>query len=116
MFGDFSTFEFNSPFAVILIVLATLLVPLVFLNLLIALVSEAFALVADRIIRTDYAALTEIILDLEEFMFWNRHIKKMNHLVVAKHTDLKDAINEGRNNKMANKITGHLDKQIDLVL
>ena len=110
MFGDFGTFKFDSPFAVILIVLATLLVPLVFLNLLIALVSEAFAIVADEIIRTDYAALSDIILELEEFMFWNLGVKKLKHLVVAKHTDLKETMQEGRSTRMVKKLITHLDK------
>jgi hypothetical protein len=110
MFADFGAFEFESPFAIFLIFMASLLIPLVFLNLLIALISEAFAIVADGIIRSDYAALTDIILELEEFMFWNVGNRKMTHLVVAQHTNFASSYNEGRNNKMANKIKMHLDK------
>lgn len=42
MFADFDSFTNRDVLTIILLLLATLLVPLVFLNLLIALISEAF--------------------------------------------------------------------------
>jgi hypothetical protein len=84
MFGDFSNFPNRDAFSLILLLLATLIVPLVFLNLLIALISDAFAVVNENLIRSDYSELTDIILELEEFMFWNSSKSTSAHLVVAK--------------------------------
>jgi mannitol-specific phosphotransferase system IIBC component len=83
MFADFESFENRDVFTVLMLLFATILVPLVFLNLLIALISEAFSNVVENITRSDYAELTDIILELEEFMFWNKGNNKTTHLIVA---------------------------------
>ena len=43
MYGDFGTIETESIFEYVLLIMATMLVPLLMLNLLIAIISEAFA-------------------------------------------------------------------------
>jgi hypothetical protein len=86
MFADFDAFENRDVFTILLLLFATILVPLVFLNLLIALISEAFATVVENLIRSDYSELTDIILELEEFMFWNINDNGATHLVVAQHS------------------------------
>jgi uncharacterized membrane protein len=94
-----------------LLLFATLLVPLVFLNLLIALISEAFAIVNENLLRSDYSELTDIILELEEFMFWNMDKNNSTHLVVAKQQN-NSAVNwSGRSNLVAQKVKGELDRQ-----
>jgi hypothetical protein len=83
MFADFGEFTNRDFFTVILLLFATILVPLVFLNLLIALISDAHAILSENLVRSDYAELTDIILELEEFMFWNSDQVKATHLIVA---------------------------------
>ena len=93
-----------------LLLFATLLVPLVFLNLLIALISEAFAIVNENLLRSDYAELVDIILELEEFMFWNAGQEaKCTHLVVAQHANHTKPAYTSRSTKMAQKVKVDLD-------
>ena len=60
--------------------------------------------------------MCDIILELEEFMFWNKDNKKMTHLVVAEQDTNQSAQWEGRTNKMANKVNMHLDKATSEIL
>jgi hypothetical protein len=116
MFADFGAFENRDFFTVALLILATILVPLVFLNLLIALISDAFAVVSENLVRSDFAELTDIILELEEFMFWNADKNKATHLVVAQQSFDNKVEWAGRGNKVANKVKNDLDKQEKNVL
>jgi hypothetical protein len=110
MFGDFANFKNRDAFSLTLLLLATLIVPLVFLNLLIALISEAFAIVSENLIRSDYSELTDIILELEEFMFWNKRKASSSHLLVAKTEANQAIVWTGRSNKVTQKVKGELDK------
>lgn len=66
---------------------------------------------AESITRSDYAELTDIILELEEFMFWNSGNKDMTHLVVATHTDNSVRKWEGRSHNMAKKVNAEMEVQ-----
>jgi hypothetical protein len=81
MYGEF--FDTQTTTEYILLLGASLLVPLLMLNLLIAIISEAHAEVVENKVRQDYAELCNICLELEGFMFWNRGSELMKHLVVA---------------------------------
>jgi hypothetical protein len=87
MFADFDSFENKDIFTILMLLFATILVPLVFLNILIALISEAFANVVENIQRSDYLELTDIIFELEGFMIWNRSENRASHLVVAQNSN-----------------------------
>lgn len=53
MFADFDSFMNRDLFTILMLLFATILVPLVFLNLLIALISDAFANVMETLVRSD---------------------------------------------------------------
>jgi hypothetical protein len=85
MYGEFYDFESESGSTTeyLLLLAASLLVPLLMLNLLIAIISEAHAEVVENKVRQDYAEICNICLELEGFMFWNRRNEHISHLVVA---------------------------------
>jgi hypothetical protein len=55
MYGDFGDIETKSVFDFVLLIIATIMVPLLMLNLLIAIISEAYAELAENKVRQDNA-------------------------------------------------------------
>jgi hypothetical protein len=80
MFGDFTDFytaEAESTESVdsmdwILLIMATTITPLVMLNLLIAIMGDAYESVNEQREKRDAYALNSIILELEIYRFWIR--------------------------------------------
>jgi uncharacterized paraquat-inducible protein A len=73
MFGDFDGIEHDTIGEAGILFLASILVPLLMLNLLIAIISEAHAEVVENKIKGDYAKKCTIILELEAYVVWNRN-------------------------------------------
>jgi hypothetical protein len=109
MYGDFGGLETNTAFDYGLLIIATILVPLLMLNLLIAIISEAYAELAENKIRQDNAQLCSIILELEAFMFWNRKETTMEHLVVAENVIPTMSQSEGQTRGVVKQLSKVLD-------
>lgn len=86
MFGEFGEIELK-PFDMIEFIMVTTIVPLVLLNLLVAIVSEAYTTVQEDIDKIDNAQLNSMILEIETYMVWNKHIDDLQYLVYAQYDD-----------------------------
>ena len=58
----------------------TLLIPLVFFNLLIAIISDTFDRVYANKVASDYREKASLILEVESILLWRRRGKKMQLL------------------------------------
>mmetsp|Transcript_741 Transcript_741/g.416 ORF Transcript_741/g.416 Transcript_741/m.416 type:complete len:117 (+) Transcript_741:19-369(+) len=72
-YGEF-TIDGYVPFDWIVFVLATLFMPLIMLNLLIAIMSDTYEKVASDMIEADARELNELILEHESFLIWNKSV------------------------------------------
>ena len=70
-FGDFNTEGFDN-WQWALFVIATIFLPLMLLNLLIAIVSDTFDRVYQNRVASDYKELAKLVLEQEYLMFWKR--------------------------------------------
>ena len=84
MFGEFDEDDYdknlrtlNGP---IIFFLNTCIMPLIMLNLLIAIMSDTYANVMESIKDTDYKAMNIIIMQIEHYLFWKRNIGQPFHL------------------------------------
>ena len=64
---------------------ATILLPLMLLNLLIAIISDTFDRVYSNRIASDYKEIANLILEQENLMFWNRKKRGLKYLHVIKY-------------------------------
>jgi len=71
MLGDFDVGSFSLP-QWILFILGSLLLLIVMLNLLISIISESFDRISFEKLESDSKLRLEIILDVENCLFWNR--------------------------------------------
>lgn len=77
--GDFST-NFTSYFDWGIFMVATMINPLIMLNLLIAIMSDTATYVDSVDDIFGWRELTQMILDMEKVMFWKKHLKVKNFL------------------------------------
>lgn len=77
--GDFST-NFTSLFDWGIFLLATMINPLIMLNLLIAIMSDTASYVDSIDDICGWRELTQMILDMEKVMFWKKHLNVKNFL------------------------------------
>ena len=71
MYGDFNTDGYTN-INWFLFLIASTLMPLVMLNMLVAIMSDTYARVMADIVPTDYFELNQMILEQEEIQVWNR--------------------------------------------
>ena len=76
IYGDFNEVDNYGPVAWVFFIMATVLVPLVMMNLLIAIISDTFERVYSSKTASDYKEKTALILEVENLMFWNRNKKE----------------------------------------
>ena len=65
--------------------------PLVMLNLLIAIMSDTFERVSNSMAEADGKELNSMILEQELMLFWNRNEKKKEHLHWAMYAEAGDS-------------------------
>ena len=75
MNGDFNYDDYTKPLWV-MFVIATVFMPLIMLNLLIAIMGDTFERVNSVMIEADGRELNALILEQENMMFWNRKVYK----------------------------------------
>jgi hypothetical protein len=71
MYGDFQADDYSATNWVLFLIASTLL-PLVMLNMLIAIMSDTYGRVMADIVPSDFYELNKMILEQEEVMLWNR--------------------------------------------
>jgi hypothetical protein len=80
IYGDFN-FDYDGPIRLLLFVTSTLLMPLVMVNLLIAILSNTFEKVTAAEGRAIYLQKCCIICDLELLLFWNANKERLGFIV-----------------------------------
>lgn len=64
--------------------------PLIMLNLLIAIMSDTYERVSNGMVEADGKELNSLILEQENMLFWNRNQKSKSYLHWAVYTDSCD--------------------------
>lgn len=104
LFGDFGDLPLNNFFEWTLFLAASLFIPLVMLNLLIAVISEAHAGVVENQEKGDYAQLNTIILELERLLVWKVDSGHRDFLITAEYENGSQAGYAGKSAATANKV------------
>ena len=84
-YGDFAYVDDYGAVEWIFFLLSTVLMPLVMMNLLIAIISDTFERVYTSKVPSDYKEKTALILEVENLMFWRRNVKEKVFLHVIKY-------------------------------
>jgi hypothetical protein len=79
MYGDFNYDEYSQPLW-ILFTIASIFMPLIMLNLLIAIMGDTFERVNSLMVEADGRELNSMILEQENMMLWNRKVKDRTYL------------------------------------
>jgi len=85
MYGDYAFFSDDSILSTILFFFWTMLFVLVMMNLLIAIIGNAYSDLSATKEKEDYYALNKIIIELEYFMTYNRTNMQRHHLIYAEY-------------------------------
>jgi hypothetical protein len=80
MYGDFDTDSYPQGGNWVLFIIASTILPLVMLNMLIAIMSDTYARVMADIVPSDFAELNDMILEQEEVLLWRRGLGKPQFL------------------------------------
>ena len=93
-YGDFIYVDNYGLFEWMFFVFSTLIVPLVMMNLLIAIISDSFERVYNSKLSFDFQVKCSLILEAENLLFWRRNkpAYKFLHMVLKRH--LVDKQNE----------------------
>lgn len=91
----------------------TFAIPLIFFNLLIAIISDTFDRVYDNKKASDYKEKASLILEVENLLLWNRNKKLLNFLHVIKYKSaefLQEDSWEGKINLLRSEMLRKLSK------
>ena len=91
-YGDFENLDINSMTGLqwFYFLIFTLLIPLVFFNLLIAIISDTFDRVYSNKTSSDYREKASLILEVEYMIFWRRAGTQMQYLYSILRADSGD--------------------------
>jgi hypothetical protein len=64
-----------------------IIITLVMMNLLIAVISDTFARTMSKIAQASNSQMSDVLLELETFIFWNRDKKEEGYCVFAEYVD-----------------------------
>ncbi|CDW80324.1 wd-40 repeat protein [Stylonychia lemnae] len=78
-FGDFETDNYTAANWTLFII-GSVLIPLIMLNMLVAIMSDTYARVMSDILPSDFLELNQMILEQEEIQFWNRRKGQLGYL------------------------------------
>jgi hypothetical protein len=88
MYGDFQgSYTSYNVAEWLLFILATIVIPLIMLNLLIAIMSDTYERVTTGMVEADGKELNSLILEQESIMFWNKNVDEKSHLHWVVQTD-----------------------------
>ena len=79
MYGDFSVDDYNTTMWALFTV-ASVMMPLVMLNLLIAIMSDTYERVSNSMVEADGRELNSLIIEQEQILMWNRHVGQREYL------------------------------------
>lgn len=82
MFGDFDPGNYT-PANWILFIISSAFLPLVMLNMLIAIMSDTYARVMGEVVPSDFLELAKMIFEQEQMLFWKRSQGTNQHLHFA---------------------------------
>ena len=99
--GDFDA-DYHNVFDWIIFFLATMLNPLIMLNLLISIMGDTYGVVQESSIIANFQELTEMIIEIEKLMFWK---KRLNHKHFLQQCDFVTH-DEGGSEKNLEKMRG----------
>ena len=91
MFSGFSVEEDSYPFYKFLYIMLTIIQVLVMFNLLISIVGDTRSAVISKEKIIEPQSVNSIILEMEQYMLWNRKANKKAHLVFAEYENITDA-------------------------
>ncbi|CDW80596.1 wd-40 repeat protein [Stylonychia lemnae] len=78
-FGDFETDNYTTANWALFII-GSVLIPLIMLNMLVAIMSDTYARVMSDVLPSDFLELNQMILEQEEIQFWNRRKGQLGYL------------------------------------
>lgn len=104
--ANFTTLEWTYFF------IFTILIPLVFFNLLIAIVSDTFDRVWQNKGASDYKELASLILEVENLLLWNRKVKDKGFLHVVRYKSAEFLTEDSWDGKI-NALKKDVIKKID---
>jgi hypothetical protein len=85
IFGSFGDYQMNSTLQMVLFMVTSIMMPLLMMNLLIAILGQTYVDVKEKWAENMYFQKVSIIYDLELIMFWNKNAKSNKfHLLYAK--------------------------------
>jgi hypothetical protein len=89
MTGSFNTEgePVKFKFTWILYFYLTIIITLVMMNLLIAVISDTFSRTMAKIAQASNSQMSDVLLELETFLFWNRDTKEEGYCVFAEYVD-----------------------------
>ena len=96
MFGDFSTDDYVLTAEWALFIVSSIFMPLVMLNLIIAIMSDTYERVTSGMVEADGKELNSLILEQESLMFYARDEQVSNHLHWAQQSEEQGGEWQGR--------------------
>ena len=94
IFGSFGEYELDTTLKIILFMVTSIIMPLLMMNLLIAILGKTYVDVKDKWAENTYFQKVSIIYDLELVMFWNYNDKSQPfHLLYAKNLNVEEESN-----------------------
>jgi hypothetical protein len=91
--GDFGS-DFHGAFGWTVFFLATVINPLIMLNMLISIMCDTYAKVQDSNDIANYQELTEMIIETEKLMFWKRDVKRQYYIHQCEYLKGNDQTND----------------------
>lgn len=111
--GDFGS-DFHGAFGWTIFFLATVINPLIMLNMLISIMCDTYAKVQDSNDIANYQELTEMIIETEKLMFWKRGFKGQYYIHQCEFLKGYGQANDKALEKIKNmkKKIGHIQKEL----
>jgi hypothetical protein len=91
IFGSFSDYQTGTTLEMILFVSTSIIMPLIMMNILIAILGQTYVNVKEKWQQNTYYQKVSIIYDLEMLMFWNKNEKNTKkHLLYARNINTEE--------------------------
>ncbi|CDW79600.1 wd40 repeat-containing protein [Stylonychia lemnae] len=88
--GDWEVSDFATVWYLLVFICSTMLIPLILMNLLIALMGDTYARVQDSILPKDYALKAQLLWEVESLLSFKREAGVPQYFIVYKEAEHKD--------------------------
>jgi WD40 repeat protein len=107
----------EKAFEFIMLTVAVIINPIIMLNLLISIIGDTFDRVQSRRIIADMRELSQIIIEIEQLLFWRRNLGLKNYIQVCNTRYSKEEIGdqwEGEIKEIDNRLVTLINKNSDI--